>query len=227
MQLFQGLLAVLAPACAVADSVHIDPHADLLYRQALNLLDQSDTQSLGFSLKTATAAQAPAQPGQSLGRSQAAAVSLLKKAVEHDHPVARYRLALYYINELPASQIPAVACPLLQDSLAQGFAPAALGIEAWCVDYRQSHAFAESLENIPDKATRYASYYPQPAERLPCSREQPKGLAMQWGRQRDYRAEIYRLLGNIDADQRQRYWHKAVDLNGCFAINQRLLSSQH
>ncbi|MNJ05242.1 hypothetical protein D3C73_1664320 [compost metagenome] len=50
---------------------------------------------------------------------------------------------------------------------------------------------------------------------------------MQWGRQRDFQAEIYRLQGNSDPDHRQRYWQKAVELNGCFSVRQRLLSSPY
>ncbi|MDD2058880.1 sel1 repeat family protein [Pseudomonas sp. GD03860] len=217
----------MAPACALADDAPIDPHADLLYRQALTFLEQAEAQSSGFSLKTSTTDQDLAQQGQALGRTLAPAVSLLKKAVEREHPVARYRLALYYMTYLPADEIPAAACPLLQDSLAQGFAPAALGIETWCTEYSHSAAFAKDLEKIPTLAARYAAYYPQPAERLQCNRQQPQGLALQWGRQRDYQAEIYRLQGNIKPDQRQAYWQKAVDLNGCFAAQQRLLSLQH
>ncbi|MNM51314.1 hypothetical protein D3C81_623720 [compost metagenome] len=221
------LLVALTPACALADSPPIDPHADLLYRQALTLLEQADQQISGFSLKTSTTDQDLAQQGRAMGRSLAPAVSLLNKAVELEHPVARYRLALYYMTYLPAEQVPAIACPLLQTSLDQGFAPAALGIEAWCPDYRQSAAFARDLENIPSAASRFAAYYPQPAERLLCNREQPQGLAMQWGRQRDFQAEVYRLQGNSDPVHRQWYWKKAVDLNGCFSVSQRLLSSQH
>lgn len=226
-QLLSAVLAVLTPACVLADGLQIDPHADLLYRQAVTLLEQAENQNTSFSLKTSTTDQDLAQQGQAMGRTLAPAVSLLHKAVELDHPVARYRLALYYMTYLPAEQIPAAACPLLQTSLAQGFAPSALGIEAWCADYRESPAFARDLENIPTLATRYAPYYPQPAERLLCNREQPQGLAMQWGRQRDYQAEIYRLQGNNDANQREFYWRKAVDLNGCFAVQRRLVSSKH
>ncbi|TDF82504.1 sel1 repeat family protein [Pseudomonas sp. H9] len=218
------LLAILVPGCALADGVRIDPHADLLYRQALTLLEQAEQQVNSFSLKTSSTEQDLAQQGQALGRPLAPAVSLLNKAVELDHPVARYRLALYYMTYLPAEQIPPAACPLLQTSLEQGFAPAALGIEAWCTDYRQSAAFAKNLNHVQAVANRYASYYPQPAERLLCSPEQPQGLALQWGRQRDFLAEIYRLQGNDNPDQRQRLWQKAVDLNGCFAVRQRLFS---
>ncbi|MDD1976230.1 sel1 repeat family protein [Pseudomonas tussilaginis] len=223
--LLAALFGTLAPVCAIADGLRIDPHADLLYRQALPLLEQADNQNNSFSLKTSTTDQDLAQQGQAMGRTLAPAVSLLKKAVELNHPVARYRLALYYMTYLPAEQIPSAACPLLKTSLGQGFAPSALGIEAWCSDYRESAAFAKALDNIPSMATRYAPYYPQPAERLLCNREQPQGLALQWGRQRDYQAEIYRLQGNSNPDLRQSYWQKAVDLNGCFAVRQRMLSS--
>ncbi len=226
-QLLRGLILVMAPACVLADDAPIDPHADLLYRQALTFLEQADAQSSSFSLKASTTDQDLAQQGQALGRTLAPAVSLLKKAIERDHPVARYRLALYYMTYLPASQIPEAACPLLQESLAQGFAPAALGIESWCTDYSHSSAFAKDLEKVPALAPRYASYYPQPAERLQCNRQQPQGLAMQWGRQRDYQAEIYRLQGTLYPGQRQVYWQKAVDLNGCFAAQQLLLSRHH
>ncbi|WP_442107813.1 sel1 repeat family protein [Pseudomonas sp. NUPR-001] len=212
------------PGCALADGLRIDPHADLLYRQAVTLLEQAEHQADSFSLKTSSTDQDLAQQGQALGRTLTPAVSLLTKAVELDHPVARYRLALYYMTYLPTEQIPVAACPLLQTSLAQGFAPAALGIEAWCTDYRDSTAFGKNLEHVQAIANRYASYYPQPAERLLCNPEQPQGLALQWGRQRDFQAEIYRLQGNSQPDQRQRYWQKAVDLNGCFAVRQRLLS---
>jgi len=226
-RLLRVLMVLWVPACALADGPQIDPHADLLYRQALTLLEQVDDQYSSFSLKTSTTDQDLAQQGQAMGRSLAPAVSLLQKAVELEHPVARYRLALYYMTYLPAEQIPPMACPLLQTSLAQGFAPAALGIEAWCTEYRQSPAFAKDLENVTNLANRYAPYYPQPAERLLCNPEQPQGLALQWGRQRDYQAEIYRLQGNSDPQQRQRFWQKAVDLNGCFAVRQRMLSKHY
>jgi len=225
--LLRGLFAVLVPAGALADSVQIAPHADLLYRQAVQMLEQADNQNSGFSLKTGSTEQDLARQGQALGRTLAPAVSLLEKAVELDHPVARYRLALYYMTYLPAARIPAAACPLLQTSLAQGFAPAAVGIESWCADYRQSSAFRRDLDSLQARGNRFAPYYPQPALRLQCNREQPQGLAMQWGRQRDYQAEIYRLQGNLDPQQREIYWQKAVDLNGCYAAQQRLLSSHH
>lgn len=48
------LLIALMPLAAHALEVRIDPHADLLYRQALPLLEQADSQDDGAStLRTA------------------------------------------------------------------------------------------------------------------------------------------------------------------------------
>ncbi|WP_429508474.1 sel1 repeat family protein [Pseudomonas sp. 2835] len=224
--LLHGLLAVVLPTSVLAAGVQIDPHADLLYRQAVSLLEQADNQSASFTLKTSTTDQDLAQQGQALGRTLAPAVSLLKKAVELDHPAAQYRLALYYITYLPAAQISAAACPLLEASMGQGFAPAALGIENWCPNYSRSE-YRSALESVPNLASLYAPYYPQPTVRLLCHREQPQGLAMQWGRQRDYQAEVYRLLASADPAQSKAYWQKAVDINGCIAAQRRLASNHY
>ena len=66
--------------------------------------------------------------GQAMAHTLPTAVALLKKSVELGHPVAQYRLALFYITYLPQKDIAAAACPLLEASIRQGFAPAALGI---------------------------------------------------------------------------------------------------
>ncbi|MCE6982410.1 sel1 repeat family protein, partial [Pseudomonas frederiksbergensis] len=50
-------------------------------------------------------------------------------------------------------------------------------------------------------------------------------LAMQWGRQRDYQAEVYRLLASTDPAQSRSYWQKAVDINGYIPAQRRLASN--
>lgn len=223
------LLVALAPLTAHALEVRIDPHADLLYRQALPLLEQADNQddNSASPLRTAIGGDPELnRQGQALARTLPTAVALLKKSVELGHPVAQYRLALYYTTYLPAAQIPDAACPLLEASLKQGFAPPATAIATWCTTYNASPAYREALEAIPSMATLYAPYYPQPATRLACSRSQPQGLQMQWGRQRDYQAEVYRLLGDLDPRHRQDLLQKAVDINGCAAAQQRLTSQR-
>jgi len=225
--LVSALLGTLAPMAARAAEVRIDPHADLLYRQALPLLEQADTQDDSAILRTALGSDPELnRQGRAMAHTLPTAVALLKKSVELGHPVAQYRLALYYTTYLPAAQIADAACPLLEASLKQGFAPPATAIATWCSPYNASPAYREALEAIPGMATLYAPYYPQPATRLACSRSQPQGLQMQWGRQRDYQAEVYQLLGGLDPQHRQALLQKAVEINGCAAAQQRLTSQR-
>lgn len=225
--LVASLPLLLAATGAQALDVNIDPHADLLYRQALPLLEQADSQDDGASpLRTAGGDPELSRQGQAMAHTLPTAVALLKRSVALGHPVAQYRLALYYTTYLPAGQIAEAACPLLEASLKQGFAPPALAIAHWCSPYNASPAYREALEAVPSMATLYAAYYPQPATRLVCNRTRPQGLQLQWGRQRDYQAEIYRLLGELDPRQRQAFLQKAVDINGCAAAQQRLTSNR-
>jgi TPR repeat protein len=218
---------MLAAFGAQALEVNIDPHADLLYRQALPLLEQADSQDESASpLRASTKDPELSRQGQAMAHTLPTAVALLKRSVALGHPVAQYRLALYYTTYLPAGQIADAACPLLEASLKQGFAPPALAIARWCTPYNASPAYHEALEAVPSMATLYAPYYPQPATRLACSRARPQGLQLQWGRQRDYQAEIYRLLGELDPQQRQGFLQKAVEINGCAAAQQRLTSQR-
>ncbi|MGB9091197.1 MULTISPECIES: sel1 repeat family protein [Pseudomonas] len=224
-----ALPLLLTAFAAQALEVSIDPHADLLYRQALPLLEQAD-EVVGIDTPSPIRAVATdpelSRQGQAMARTLPTAVALLEKSVALGHPVAQYRLALYYTTYLPATQIADAACPLLQASLKQGFAPPALAIARWCQPYNASPAYREALEAVPGMATLYAPYYPQPAARLACNRASPQGLQMQWGRQRDYQAEVYRLLGDLDPQHRQALLQKAVDINGCVAAAQRLTSSR-
>ncbi|NIE73158.1 sel1 repeat family protein [Pantoea sp. Tr-811] len=225
--LLPALFIWLAPIAAQALEVRIDPHADLLYRQALPLLEQADNQDDSNVLRTSLGNDPELnRQGQAMARTLPSAVALLKKSVELGHPVAQYRLALYYTTYLPVAQIADAACPLLEASLKQGFAPPATAIATWCKPYNASPAYRQALEAIPSMATLYAAYYPQPAARLSCNRSQPQGLEMQWGRQRDYQAEVYRLLGDLDPQHRQSLLQKAVDINGCESAQQRLTSQR-
>jgi hypothetical protein len=221
-------LALLPVFAVQAAEVSIDPHADLLYRQALPLLEQADQLDDSPSpLRTANQNDPElSRQGQAMARTLPSAVALLEKSVALGHPVAQYRLALYYTTYLPATQIAEAACPLLEASLRQGFAPPALAIAHWCKPYNASPAYRQALEAVAGMATLYAAYYPQPAARLACNRARPKGLEMQWGRQRDYQAEVYRLLGDLDLPHRQTLLRKAVEINGCVAAAQQLTSSR-
>ncbi|HEN8799597.1 sel1 repeat family protein [Pseudomonas sp. CM25] len=220
------LLVALMPLAGHALEVNIDPHADLLYRQALPLLEQADNQEDGASTLRTSIGGDPelSRQGQALAHTLPTAVALLKKSVDLGHPVAQYRLALYYMTYLPAGQIADAACPLLEASLKQGFAAPAPAIATWCAPYNASSEYRAALEAIPNMATVYAAYYPQPAPRLVCNRSRPQGLEMLWGRQRDYQAELYRLLGDLDPQHRQSLLQKAVDTNGCVTAQRQLTS---
>lgn len=216
------LLLTLLPVLAPADEAAIDAHSDLLYRQAVPLLEQADQQSSALATEKEPSERELISQVQALGHTLEPAVALLEKAAVLNHPVAQYRLALHYITYLPVADIPKAACPLLESSIRQGFAPAALGVVSWCPGFAASTEFAQAMERVPSFASQYAAYYPQPAVRLECRREQPRGLAMQWGRQRDFQAELYRLLAARDITQRTEYLLKAVDINGCVVAQRRL-----
>lgn len=220
-------LLSLLPLAAMAGEPVIDPHADLLYRQALPLLEQADAQNNALPLNAPPNDQELIRKVQSLDQTLQPAVALLQRAALLKHPVAEYRLALHYITYLPSEQIAAEACPLLRSSLAQGFAPAALEVMNWCSELRDSAEYRQSLERLQTRDSLYAGYYPQPAVRLECLREQPQGLAMQWGRQRDFQAEVYRLLARLDPGHAKGYLQKAVDINGCRAVQAQVASRRN
>lgn len=228
MRADRSLLSLLwlLPLTALASDPVIDPHADLLYRQALPLLEKAEAQSNALPLDALPTDRELIRKVQALDQTLQPAVALLQRAALLQHPVAEYRLALHYITHLPAGQIAAEACPLLRSSIAQGFAPAALEVVNWCPDLLEDRAYRQSLEQVASRSSFYAGYYPQPAVRLLCLRERPQGLALQWGRQRDFQAEVYRLLAGLDANQRVSYVQKAMDINGCQAARHQLVS-QH
>lgn len=68
------------PLAAHALEVRIDPHADLLYRQALPLLEQADNQDDGAStLRTAIGGDPElSRQGQAMAHTLPTAVALLK-----------------------------------------------------------------------------------------------------------------------------------------------------
>ena len=220
------VLSVMAPCLSLADSPPIDPHADLLYRQALPFLEQADTQASTFSPQANATQDDLLRQGTTLVHTLTPGVELLRKAASLNHPVAEYRLALYYMTYLSPAEVPAQACPLLAASLSQGFAPASLQINSLCSEYRDSDAYRTALKKAVQDATRYATYYPQPAMRLECRPQGRRGLTLQWGQQRDFQAEVYRLLGAVDRPQRQMWYRKAVDANGCATAQHRLTSQR-
>ena len=88
----------LLPLTALAGDPVIDPHADLLYRQALPLLEQADAQSNALPLDALPTDGELIRKVQALDQTLQPAVALLQRAALLRHPVAEYRLALHYIT---------------------------------------------------------------------------------------------------------------------------------
>lgn len=80
MRRLPPLLIALMPLAAHALEVRIDPHADLLYRQALPLLEQADNQGDDANtLRTAVGGDPElSRQGQALAHTLPTAVALLK-----------------------------------------------------------------------------------------------------------------------------------------------------
>ena len=75
------VLSVMAPCLSLADSPPIDPHADLLYRQALPFLEQADTQASTFSPPTDATQDDLLRQGTTLVQTLTPGVELLRKEI--------------------------------------------------------------------------------------------------------------------------------------------------
>lgn len=233
MSVFLGryvLLACLLPQVCLAGAASIDPRAESLYQQAVPYLQQANSKLEAVPADMPTASAEDKQQGMLLidqaGALMRPAMGLLEQAAALQHPVAEYRLALIYVMLYPSEEVKAKACPLLEHSLTQGFAPAALEISSWCLPFTDTPQYQAALHAVEDAMPSYAQYFPQPVVRLECRREQPQGLAMQWGSSSDYQAEIYRLLGDSNRAQRQAFYQKALDINDCYKAKRRMAIAQ-
>lgn len=222
---------LLSSFCA-AGTFQIDPRADSLYQQAVPYLQQANAKLEGVTAITpSTSAEErdrslalAAQAGEQLKP----ATALLEQAAALDHPVAQYRLGLLYVQLMrPSEVIEEKACPLFEQSLGHGFAPPAVEINTWCLDYARSPRYLSALQAVEASMPIFEAYYPQPVVRLECKPDLPVGLAMQWGSSRDYRAEIYRLQGDLDRANRQAFYQKAFDTNQCEKARKRLEITAH
>jgi hypothetical protein len=210
----------------MASTFHIDPRSESLYQQAVPYLQQANSKLEAVPANTPTASAEEKKRSWALideaGALLKPAITLLEQAAALDHPVAQYRLGLIYVMLYPNEVIKEKACPLFEKSLAHGFAPPALGISSWCLAYTDTPQYQTALQATVTSMQIYEKYFPQPVVRLECKREQPVGLAMQWGSSRDYQAEIYRLQGDSNRAQRSKYYQKAVDINDCYSVKRRM-----
>jgi len=221
-----ALLACVLPSLCMAGTLRIDPNGESLYQQAVPFLLQANSKFEAVTADTPTASAEEKERSLALaaegGELLTPAIALLEQAAALDHPVAQYRLGLIYVMLYPSEVIKEKACPLFQRSLAQGFAPPALNISYWCLAFSDTPEYQRALQATEASMPFYEKYFPQPAVRLECKREEPVGLAMQWGGSRDYQAEIYRLQGESNRAQRTEYYKKALDVNDCYRAKRRM-----
>lgn len=216
---------LLSQSC-VTGTFYIDPRGDRLYQQAVPYLEQANSKLEAVSANTPTASAEEKKRSLALvdeaGALLKPAIALLEQAATFDHPVAQYRLGLIYVMVYPSEVIKEKACPLFEQSLAHGFAPPALEISSWCLAYTNTSQYRAGLQAIETSMPIYEKYFPQPTVKLECKREEPVGMAMQWGGIRDYQAEIYRLQGDSNRAQRLEYYQKALDINDCYRVKRRM-----
>jgi TPR repeat protein len=154
------------------------------------------------------------------------AVQWLTESAALGHPVAQYRLALYYQAYLiPDSE--QKVCQLYKSSLQQGFAPAVLRVANACMIYTLGPEFMHLLEKAFDRMSQFSSYYPQPTVYLECGKSMPTDVELQWGSQNDYLAELYKLIASqfgrgAEMPKRIEYLEKALATNGCPAARKKL-----
>ncbi|GGJ48919.1 hypothetical protein [Pseudomonas avellanae] len=222
---YRLVLGFLPQFCFASPS-QIDSRGESFYQQAVPYLQQANSKLEAVTAIPATASEQEKKHSLDLVDEGAAslkpAIALLEQAVTFGHPVAQYRLGLIYTMLYESDVIKEKACPLFEQSLAQGFAPPALQIASWCLTLTDKTKYQESLQAIEARMPQYEKYFPQPAVKLECRREEPVGLAMQWGSSLDYQAEIYWLLGDSNRALRSDYYQKALDINDCYKVKRRM-----
>lgn len=224
------LLLGLMPLFCQAQPVAIDPRGEALYQEAVPYLDEARAKLDAVPANTPKAdAEVKAQAMalvDAAGQQLKLALPLLDQAAALGHPVAQYRLALIYTYEFNTPETEPQICPLLAKSISQGFAPAALMVNLYCVEFAGSAEFANALASVEANQARFARYYPQPLGMLECQPQRmPTGLATLSGSREDFLAEIYLLQGDKNRAQRRELYQKAIDLNGCAKAERRLKRS--
>ncbi|WP_313118036.1 hypothetical protein [Ectopseudomonas guguanensis] len=224
------LLLSFLPLFCQAQPLAFNPKGETLYQQAAPYLNEARAKLDAVPADMPRANAEVKKQGMILieaaGQQLKVAIPLLEQASALGHPVAQYRLASIYNYEVHTPETYPKVCPLLQQSVSQGFAPPALMVDIYCPEFAASADFLDALASVEANQERYAHYYPQPVSMLECQPQRmPTGLAMFKGDSQDFQAEIYRLQGDRNRAQRNRFYQKAVDLNGCPKAERRMKRS--
>lgn len=228
--LSRTLLLSFLPLVCQAQPVEFHPKGEALYQQATPYLNEARAKLDAVPADMPRANAEVKKQGMNLieaaGQQLKIAIPLLEEASALGHPVAQYRLASIYNYEVNTPETDPKVCPLLQQSVSQGFAPPALMVNIYCPKFAASADFLNALASVEANQELYADYYPQPVSMLECQQQRmPTGLAMLKGDSQDFQAEIYLLQGDRNRAQRKLFYQKAVDLNGCPKAERRLKRS--
>mgnify|MGYP006183660743 FL=1 len=228
--LLSMLLLSLLPFFCQAQPISFNAKAEEFYQQATPYLNDAraklDAVPADMPRANAEVKKQAMVLLEAAGQQLKIARPLLEQASALGHPVAQYRLALIYKYEVNTPETDPKVCTLLQQSVSQGFAPPALMVNIYCPEFAASDDFLSALAKVEENQARYAHYYPQPVVMLECQQQRmPTGLAMLKGDSLDFQVEVYRLQGDHNRAQRNKFYQKAVDLNGCPKAERRLKRS--
>ncbi len=215
------ILAVIPLCSAIAGEGQIKGESQ--YREAVKMLDSIQGTLNSVAIKI----QAGADPAQfdeereAVRPVLAAVIEKLQKASDLGHPVAQYRFAS---PEFSFQRDREDNCKLLNQSVDQGFAPAAVQF-AVCSPFESKLHRVAQLKKAAADIERYAAYYPQPAVQLLCAPEPPVAPLPQLGQKEDYLAETYLMLAQLSGRRTPesiQYLKQAVVANGCKYAEKRL-----
>ncbi|KAF1052527.1 MAG: hypothetical protein GAK43_01863 [Stenotrophomonas maltophilia] len=218
-----ALLCLAAPVLAASKPKALPGEAD--YRQALPPLAAAAKQIAGME-QARQAGQSPEQAGakyrDALSRELSRAMLPLERAAKAGHPVAQYRLGQVLADFGADDKAQKRACELFSASLAKGFAPAALDLEAVCQDAGRGPAFIRQAKAAA-ASRRYASYFPQPSHYLGwCEGSPSTSLSASNGSLRAYQADLYFILATrSEGAPREGFLKQAAD-KGCSNAKRRL-----
>ncbi len=214
-------LAVIPLCPVIADDDQIKGESQ--YRQAMKMLEsiQGTINSVVIRIHAGADPAQFDQEGEIIRPVFATVIENLQEASDLGHPVAQYRFALpefSFLRDWNAN------CKLLNQSVDQGFAPAAVQFAVCSPFESKSHRVAQ-LKKAAADIERYAAYYPQPAVQMSCNLDLPVNSLPQWGQKEDYLAEIYLMLARLTdrgTPERVQYFKEAVAANGCAYAAKRL-----
>lgn len=224
-QLLMTLLVAVSGS-AIAKEYRASASSEAAYASALPLLEKYDAEVAEMerlhhagTLKTEGQKHSKAA-GEWLDK----ALPLLEKASAEHHPAAQYRLAMLYMLYMSREDGEKPVCALLESSLKEGFAPAALAMSNYCFAFVKTPQFIRQTEVAATQAERFEAYYPQPVSAWACENNTDRSMDFRVGSLTQFQADAWMLLAlktPQDKARKTEYLKKAAAL-GCDYAQQRL-----